>query len=97
VVSSSGTAGDVNFAGSVNFVGDEPAVGATTASVYRIGALVDAGHGVNEIRQDFPTLSADQIKSAAQYVQQHPNPGVHYPTAILDKVLRKSGLHKVIK
>ena len=51
----------------------EPLVGSSTASVYRIGALIDGGMSVAQVAEDFPSLTHRQIRSAYAYATENPN------------------------
>ncbi len=74
----------------------EPAFEGTSASVYRVAALVKAGHSYRAIRRDYPMLSKSQIDSAAEFAARHPGPMDQYPTVILADALRNSGLDEVL-
>lgn len=45
----------------------EPLAGASSASVYRIGALFDGGMSVAQVRQEFPSLSSVQLEYIRGY------------------------------
>jgi hypothetical protein len=56
-----------------------------------VSALLDAGMSVNEVMEDFPSLTNAQIMEARDYARQHPNLGKPYPQMSLKRLLRNSG------
>lgn len=51
----------------------------TDVEVHRIAALLSGGMSVDEVREDYPSLTADQIAFAATYAAAHPKAGRPYP------------------
>ena len=69
----------------------DPRIPGTRVPIYRIAALLDAGMAVDEVAQDFPSLTKAQIRSAQAYAKAHPPARKKYPGISLKRLLRNSG------
>jgi uncharacterized protein (DUF433 family) len=69
----------------------EPIIPNSAVPIYRISALLDGALSVEEVMQDFPSLTADQILMAREYALKYPNYGVPHPKQSLKRLLRESG------
>lgn len=67
---------------------DEPAVNGGTTSVYRIGALLKGGLTPAQVRQDFPSLSAERIEAIGKQASHHPERMSKYPGTSFKRFLR---------
>jgi uncharacterized protein (DUF433 family) len=75
----------------------DPKIGAANVPIYRISALRDGGMSEEQIAEDFPSLTREQIDWAIAYAQIYPNYGKQYPKQSLKRLLRKSGFHRINK
>jgi hypothetical protein len=66
-------------------------ISGTNIPLYRISALLDGGLTVAQVKEDFPSLSVEQIVQARDYARAFPNYGKPYPTQSLKRLLRNSG------
>ena len=60
--------------------------------VYRIAALLNGGLTLDDIREDYPSLSPDAIAVAKAYAEAHPKPGRPYPSTTVKRALKGAGL-----
>lgn len=58
--------------------GQDPVLKGTEISAYRIAALAQ-GQSVSEIIEDYPSLTAEQVKLAIDYATAYPKTGRPYP------------------
>lgn len=80
----------------VDFSDDgEPLMKDTDIEVHRIAALLDGGMAPEEIAEDYPGLTRDQIETAREFAAAHPKPGRPYPRTTFKRLLRNSGLHEL--
>jgi Protein of unknown function (DUF433) len=76
----------------------DPKIEGTVIPIYRISALLDGGMSINDIAEDFPSLTKTQIEQAGLYAKEHPAPfGNPYPQQSLKRLIRDSGFKKVEK
>lgn len=81
---------------SVDFQEDgEPVIRGTDIEVHRIAALLEGGMSVEEIIEDFPSLTRSQVEAARQFAAAHPKPGRPYPKTTFKRLLRNSRLHEL--
>ena len=83
-------------------VDPDPKIGNTNIPIYRLAALAGGGMSVDQIAEDFPSLTKDQISDAIRYakVRPHASGSNPYPAQSLKRLLRNSGfahLEKTIK
>lgn len=64
----------------------------TDIEVHRIAALLNGGMTPEEIREDYPSLSADAIAVAKAYADAHPKLGRPYPNTTVKRALKGAGL-----
>jgi len=65
----------------------------TDVEVYRIDALLDGGASVEEVLEDYPSLSRQQVDTARAYADAHPKTGrPDYPSTSVKQALRGAGL-----
>jgi uncharacterized protein (DUF433 family) len=69
----------------------EPTIPGTEIPLYRISALLDGGMTIQQVIEDFPSLTADQVVMASNHARQYPNFGKPYPQKSLKRLLRDSG------
>lgn len=69
----------------------EPVVRGTQIEAYRIAALVD-GMSVEEILQDYPSLTERQVLAAKAFADANPKKGRPYPKFTAKKSLREADL-----
>lgn len=62
----------------------------TDVEVHRIAALLSGGMSVDEVREDYPSLTADQIAFATTYAAAHPKAGRPYPKLTAKAALRQT-------
>jgi uncharacterized protein (DUF433 family) len=74
----------------------DPRIAGTRIPIYRIAALLDGGMTVNEVAEDFPSLTKGQIASAYLYAKSNPpHPTIRYPKQSLKRLLRDTGLSEL--
>lgn len=66
--------------------GQEPLLKKTDIPVHLIAALT-RGQSVEEILEDFPSLTAEQVHAAADYARAYPKAGRPYPERSLKRLL----------
>jgi hypothetical protein len=81
--------------GVFSLVQSEPTTGARNVPVYRLSALCDGGMTVDQIMEDFPSLTRKDIEDALKYARRYPNPGYSYPSQSLKRLLREAELYKL--
>jgi uncharacterized protein (DUF433 family) len=67
---------------------EEALLRGTDISVYRIAALYPH-HSIDEILEDYPSLSRTQVASAVAYAEANPRPLIIYPATSLKRALGK--------
>lgn len=70
----------------------EPVLRGTGIEVHRIAALLGGGMTVEEVCEDYPSLSADQIAFAETYAAAHPKQGRPYPRLTVKRAMRQADL-----
>jgi uncharacterized protein (DUF433 family) len=73
----------------IDSTGEEPVIRGTDINAYRIAALHD-GMKLEEIVQDYASLSQQQVLAAKAYSASHPKPGRPYPTTTAKKSMREA-------
>ncbi|HJQ58768.1 MAG TPA: DUF433 domain-containing protein [Vineibacter sp.] len=53
-------------------LGNTPVIRGTRLSVYAVGARLDGGDSVNDVRADYPDVSRAALAAAALYARAHP-------------------------
>lgn len=78
---------------SVSFGSDGEAVlKGSGIPVHRIAALLDGGATVEEVCEDYPSLSPEDVETARAYASAHPKAGRPYPRVSVKRALRGAGL-----
>ena len=67
----------------------------TKIRVYRISALLDGGMTIEQVLEDFPSLTEDQVLWSRDYARIYPNLGKQYPKQSLKRILRQSGMYEL--
>ena len=81
------------LADKVEFGADgEPLLKGTEIEVYRIAALLDGGWSIEQVIEDYPSLSRKDIATAKAYREAHPEAGRPYPRTSAKRALQGAGL-----
>jgi uncharacterized protein (DUF433 family) len=64
----------------------------TDVEAHRIAALLAGGMSAEEVRQDYPSLTLDQIATAGAYAEAYPKSGRPYPAKTVKRALKGAGL-----
>ncbi|MFG1304693.1 DUF433 domain-containing protein [Xanthobacter autotrophicus] len=81
------------LADKVEFRADgEPLLKGTSIEVYRIAALLDGGAAIEQVLEDYPSLSRQEVETAKAYAEAHPKAGRPYPRTSVKLALRGAGL-----
>jgi uncharacterized protein (DUF433 family) len=70
----------------------DPLLKNTQIEVCRIAALLDGGASIEQVREDYPSLSQKQIEAAQAYAHAYPKAGRPYPRASVKRALQGAGL-----
>lgn len=70
----------------------EPLLKGTSIEVYRIAALLDGGAPIEEVLEDYPSLSRKQVETAQAYAEAYPKAGRPYPRTSVKRALQGAGL-----
>ncbi len=70
----------------------EPLLKGTEIEVYRITALLDGGASIEQILEDYPSLSRKEIEVTQAYADAYPKAGRPYPRTSVKRALRGAGL-----
>jgi uncharacterized protein (DUF433 family) len=73
----------------------EPMIKGTAIEVHRIAALLEGGMTAEEIAEDYPGLTRDQIEAAREFAVAHPKAGRPYPKTTFKRLLQNSRLHEL--
>lgn len=77
----------------VEFQADgEPVLKGTSVEVYRIAALLEGGATIEQVLEDYPSLSRKQIETAQVYAEAYPKAGRPYPRISAKRALQGAGL-----
>lgn len=60
--------------------------------VHRIAALLDGGMTVEEVCEDYPSLSREAVEAAREYAAAHPWAGEPFPGTTFKRAIRNIGL-----
>ncbi len=81
------------LADKVEFRADgEPVLKGTSIEVYRISALLDGELSVEQVLEDYPSLSRQQVETAHAYAEAYPKAGRPYPRSSVKRALLGAGL-----
>lgn len=81
------------LAGKVEFRADgEPLLRGTQVEVHRIAALLEGGASVDQVLEDYPSLSRENVVTARAYAEAYPKAGRPYPRASVKRALQSAGL-----
>jgi uncharacterized protein (DUF433 family) len=87
------TANLAELADKVEFrVDGEPLLKGTEIEVYRIAALLDGGWSIEQVLEDYPSLSRKDIETAKAYTEAYPKAGRPYPRTSAKRALQGAGL-----
>jgi uncharacterized protein (DUF433 family) len=75
----------------------EPVIGRTNIPLYRVTALLDGGMTIEQVLEDFPSLTRQEVLAAKRFAERNPNHGKQYPQKSLKRLLRRSGFHRLKK
>jgi uncharacterized protein (DUF433 family) len=64
----------------------------TRVEVHRIAALLDGGASVEQVLEDYPSLSHDDVETARAYALAYPKAGRPYPSMSVKRALQGAGL-----
>ncbi|HXZ14433.1 MAG TPA: DUF433 domain-containing protein [Roseiarcus sp.] len=70
----------------------EPLLKGTSVEVYRIAALLEGGAAIEQILEDYPSLSGNQVETAQAYAEAYPKAGRPYPRTSVKRALQGAGL-----
>ena len=70
----------------------EAVVKGTDVEAHRIAALLAGGMGAEEVREDYPSLTLEQIATARAYAEAYPKSGRPYPAKTVKRALKGAGL-----
>jgi uncharacterized protein (DUF433 family) len=70
----------------------EPLLKGTSIEVYRIAALLDGGAAIEEVLEDYPSLSRKQVETTQAYAEAYPKAGRPYPRTSVKRTLQGAGL-----
>lgn len=70
----------------------EPLLKGTSIEIYRIVALLDGGASIEQVLEDYPSLSRKQVEVARAYADTQPRTGGPYPRVSSKRALRGAGL-----
>jgi uncharacterized protein (DUF433 family) len=81
------------LAGNIEFRADgEPLLKGTQVEVYRIAALLEGGASVDQVLEDYPSLSREHVETAGAYAEAYPKTGRPYPRVSVKRALQSAGL-----
>jgi len=81
------------LAETVTFRADgEPLLNGTEIEIYRIAALLDGDASIEQILDDYPSLSRQEIETARAYAEAYPKAGRPYPRTTVKRALQGAGL-----
>jgi uncharacterized protein (DUF433 family) len=70
----------------------EPVLKGTEIEVYRIAALLDGGATIEQVLEDYPSLSRENVETAKAYADAYPKAGRPYPRTSVKRALQGAGL-----
>jgi len=73
-------------------VDGEPMLKGTSTEVYRIAALLEGGAPIEQVLEDYPSLSRNQVETARAYAEAYPKAGRPYPRTSVKRALQGAGL-----
>jgi uncharacterized protein (DUF433 family) len=77
----------------VEFQADgEPLLKGTPIEVYRIAALLEGRASIEQVLEDYPSLSRKQVETAQVYAEAYPKAGRPYPRTSVKRALHGAGL-----
>lgn len=74
---------------------DNPLIKGSKVEAYRIAALLAGGATVEEVEEDYPSLTALQIRQAADYARAIPKKGHPFPEKSFKRSSRALDLHLI--
>jgi uncharacterized protein (DUF433 family) len=87
------TANLAALADKVKFRADgEPLLKGTDFEIYRIAALLNGRDSVEQVLEDYPSLSRKDVETAKAYAEAHPKAGRPYPQTSAKRALQGAGL-----
>jgi uncharacterized protein (DUF433 family) len=73
-------------------VDGEPFLKGTEIEVYWIAALLDGGASIEQVLEDYPSLSRKEIEAARAYADAYPKAARPYPRTSVKRALQGAGL-----
>lgn len=70
----------------------EPMLKGTSTEVYRIAALLEGGAPIEQVLDEYPSLSRNQVETAQAYTEAYPKAGRPYPRTSVKRALQGAGL-----
>ena len=70
----------------------EPVLKGTEIEVHRIAALLDGGASIEQVMEDYPSLSRETVETAKAYADAYPKAGRPYPRTSVKRALQRAGL-----
>ncbi|MBN9505365.1 MAG: DUF433 domain-containing protein [Altererythrobacter sp.] len=70
----------------------EPLLKGAEVEVYRIAALLDGGASIEQVLEDYPSLSREHVATARAYADAYPKAGRPYPRTSVKRALQGAGL-----
>lgn len=70
----------------------EPLLKGTSIEVYRVAALLDGGASIEQVLEDYPSLSRKKVGTAQAYAEAYPKAGRPYPRTSVKRALQGAGL-----
>jgi uncharacterized protein (DUF433 family) len=69
-----------------------PVIKGTDIEAHRIAALLDGELNLDQVLEDYPSLTKDQVLAARAYGASHPKPGRPYPSITAKRAMSALGL-----
>jgi uncharacterized protein (DUF433 family) len=73
----------------------EPLIRGTSIPIFRVAALLKGGMTVNQVLEDFPSLTRGDVEGAEEYADTHVNVWREYPKVSLKRLLQNSGFSEL--
>jgi uncharacterized protein (DUF433 family) len=70
----------------------ESVVKGTQVEVYRLAALLEGGASIEQVLEDYPSLSREHVEAAKAYAKAYPKAGRPYPRISVKRAVQGAGL-----
>ena len=70
----------------------ESVVKGTQVEVYRLAALLEGGASIEQVLEDYPSLSREHVEAAMAYAKAYPKAGRPYPRISVKRAVQGAGL-----